>query len=506
MTAGTIPEPNAILSIRRGSLKIPRSRSPRKTYLQSPAVHHPSIVPGSSPTRGSIVISGVSQGPHSVIRKLDFSTDQSSKPVGIGLSPRTPSRTPKTSLRSSIPLTNGSHSSPKTLQRRRVRNEDETLETNSTRSQPMAEHESYQLLNGGEDDEFEGVNGDALEDSLPEPEADLIPEPTPDPIPSNSEANSAKKSTTGKRSKPGRRPRRNIEAPSKEAYIEEENELEEPPPKRSRGRPKNSASTGGVVPAKASAKQTLRRKRESSVSKMSSPVQVQRGPPRPKNNKGLYILRRETPDDGFAHTRYGRNVIKPLAFWKNESVVYDESEVADGKGGNFLLPSIKEVIRAEEVEKNSVRRKKTSKASSKRKRANSDVEDEGEEGSLAEAWESEPGRIYGEIRIWNPEEEMGIEQEIEAEIALSAAAIITKDIPNSAVKFVKTLTLPFFGSGMVDLPPGAVKKPKNSRRMQMVFFVFTGRVDVTVNGNTFSIGKGGVWQVPRGETSFQFAI
>jgi centromere protein C len=51
---------------------------------------------------------------------------------------------------------------------------------------------------------------------------------------------------------------------------------------------------------------------------------------------------------------------------------------------------------------------------------------------------------------------------------------------------------------MVDLPPGAVKKPKNSRKMQMVFFVYYGRVQVTVNDNVFRIGKGGMWQVPRG--------
>jgi centromere protein C len=51
---------------------------------------------------------------------------------------------------------------------------------------------------------------------------------------------------------------------------------------------------------------------------------------------------------------------------------------------------------------------------------------------------------------------------------------------------------------MVDLPAGAVKKPKNSRKMQMVFFVFSGRVQVNVNDNEFRIGKGGMWQVPRG--------
>ena len=76
-----------------------------------------------------------------------------------------------------------------------------------------------------------------------------------------------------------------------------------------------------------------------------------------------------------------------------------------------------------------------------------------------------------------------------------------RDIAGADFKFAKTLTLDFFGSGMVDLPPGCVKRMKNSRRMQMVFFVFYGRVMVNVGTppTKFSIGKGGQWQVPRGK-------
>jgi centromere protein C len=90
-------------------------------------------------------------------------------------------------------------------------------------------------------------------------------------------------------------------------------------------------------------------------------------------------------------------------------------------------------------------------------------------------------------------------EEVEEEIALSSTAIVTRDISGAGFKFAKTLTMPFFGSGVVDLPPGSVKKPKNSRKMQMMFFVFYGRVEVTVNESTFRIGKGGMWQVPRGK-------
>lgn len=92
------------------------------------------------------------------------------------------------------------------------------------------------------------------------------------------------------------------------------------------------------------------------------------------------------------------------------------------------------------------------------------------------------------------------------EVAYAAEAIEMRDISGAEFRFAKTLTLPFFGSGMVDLPPGGTKRVKNSRKMQMVFFVFYGRVTVDVGTPTtsFSIGKGGMWQVPRGMAFFFF--
>lgn len=79
-----------------------------------------------------------------------------------------------------------------------------------------------------------------------------------------------------------------------------------------------------------------------------------------------------------------------------------------------------------------------------------------------------------------------------------------RDISGADFRFAKTLTLPFFGSGMVELPPGGTKRVKNSRKMQMVFFVFYGRVTVDLGtpAQRFSIGRGGMWQVPRGKPYF----
>lgn len=60
------------------------------------------------------------------------------------------------------------------------------------------------------------------------------------------------------------------------------------------------------------------------------------------------------------------------------------------------------------------------------------------------------------------------------------------------------MTMPFFGAGMVEVPPEGYKRMKNSRKMQMIFFVHEGRVTVDVGDIKFGISKGGVWQVPRG--------
>jgi Mif2/CENP-C like len=65
------------------------------------------------------------------------------------------------------------------------------------------------------------------------------------------------------------------------------------------------------------------------------------------------------------------------------------------------------------------------------------------------------------------------------------------------------VTLPFFGAGVVEIPPGGYKHEKNARAMHLCFFVHKGKVDVFVAGTRFSIGPGGAFQVPRGTCSFR---
>jgi len=242
---------------------------------------------------------------------------------------------------------------------------------------------------------------------------------------------------------------------------------------------------------------------------------VERVRARPGQQKSLYILRRETPaDESVTHTRSGRVSVKPLAYWRNERCVYGGSpggvQLADG--ARFPLNSIKEIVRTDEVELTKKRRGGAKKGKGKGKRRNDDSDsnsdlDEPNVDPHAEEWELERGIFRGNTSVWDPQQQAPLEVEEEVDLAYAAAAIETREVKGSDFKYAKLLSTKFFGTGIVDLPPGAEKRPKNSRKMLMSFFVFKGRVTVEIGPHgqpqsTFSVGKGGFWTVPRGEPIF----
>jgi hypothetical protein len=91
------------------------------------------------------------------------------------------------------------------------------------------------------------------------------------------------------------------------------------------------------------------------------------------------------------------------------------------------------------------------------------------------------------------------------DLAFASSSIITREVAGSEFRYAKIMTMPFFGSGIVELPPEGYKRAKNSRKMQMCFFVHEGKVMVEIGAqaqgemNQFAISKGGVWVVPRGK-------
>jgi centromere protein C len=491
---GTIPEPTEVLTERRRTLMkhpIPRAKSPIKTFLDSPARRNPSLGPVSSPIRGSIVAPRAISQSASVIRKLDFSNASINGESVHGSSQKRAGTAP---LSRSAKLANGPLLAPS---KRSPESDSEEEVGQSIQDDVAVQYDdSFQVVNGGDDDEHD------VQDPESEPETQPVKKgkgkakevEAPKPVAKRGRPKRASiqpvEEEEEEESRPAKRTRKSLDGPQPvitKAAKGRKAEVTEPPPKKaSKSAAPSKPKVKGRKPALASISE-------------DSPVAV-RGPPMPKS-RGLAILRRETPADGagFKQTRSGRISIKPVDWWRGERIEYSDDE-QDDLGGRYMLKHIKGVVRAEDIEKPKRHRSKSKAPQPKRRRVQSEAADD--EDEEAEEWEAEPGRVVAGVRVWDPLDPIGTEaEEIEQEVALSSAAIITRDMPQASFRFAKTVTMPFFGSGMVDLPPGSEKKQKNSRKFQIVFFVFYGRVRVSINETFFSIGRGGMFQVPRGNCS-----
>ncbi|KAK4167294.1 putative centromere protein [Cladorrhinum sp. PSN259] len=346
------------------------------------------------------------------------------------------------------------------------------------------------------------------------PKADKLPTPEPAPAPAPAARG---------------RKRRSLEAlpapeePSPEPQPKRK-KTEAAPPKKSpaskkspsvsakKAATKEPKGKAPAAPISADEKPKRGRKRKSSIDPGDvSQVAIVRRPPMPKS-RGLLINRKEIPgdSDSMFRTRSGRNSFKPLAFWRNEQVHYENDEAEDtfvgqaGKNNKFVLSKLKEVVRVDEPEpvyRPKSRRGGGNAAKKRRRYQDRDLE----EDSLPppEAWESNPGTVTGEVVVWQPEYEfappapMDLIDVMDKQIAISGSAIKTTEVVGGDFRYAKMFSEGFISAGVVDLPAGAVKRMKNSRKVFMIFFVHTGRVLATVQATSFRISKGGVFIVPR---------
>ncbi|CEJ54715.1 hypothetical protein PMG11_01011 [Penicillium brasilianum] len=222
----------------------------------------------------------------------------------------------------------------------------------------------------------------------------------------------------------------------------------------------------------------------------------------PLKGRSLYILKREDPSASeTTHTRSGRVSVRPLAYWRNERCVFGDGEAAEGQ--RYPLSTIKEVIRTEELEPDRPKKgKRGRKGKSKKQKDESSDEDEIDDD--ADLWEKETGVLHGYVSKWDPTTQTSTSEEEIIDIAYAPSGFETREVKGASFRFAKLLSSSFIGSGVVELPPDGVKKPKNSKRMHMVFYVCYGRVQVDICGVQFSAGKGSVFQIPRGNYySFQ---
>jgi centromere protein C len=300
-----------------------------------------------------------------------------------------------------------------------------------------------------------------------------------------------------------------------------------PAPKKPAASSSSSKKTPEPAAAAAPKKPTTTkgRKRKSSIDPGdASQVAIARRPPLPKS-RGLLINRREEPGS-MLRTRSGRTSFKPLAYWRNERVEFDKDEAEDAFAGRrnkskFVLPSVREVVRVDEPEpevRPKSRRGGGGGGSSKkgvgkrgrRSRRSSGFEEEEEDDGPAEVWELDPGTVTGEVVVWQPEYEFSppapndLVSVMDKQLAISGAAIKTTEVVGGEFRYAKVFSEGFIGAGVVDLPPGAIKRLKNSRKVFMIFFVHAGRVLVTVQETSFRISKGGIFIVPRCKLSSSF--
>lgn len=424
-------------------------------------------------------------------------------------------------------ITNGHRSSPS------------EAEEEEEEERPQQEEESMAMLDGGEDYAVEDEEEEP--DEMPEePVAEVHPsppsakkpkgrpkktpviqpeeepivvsieedaEPADEPVQTGKKRGRPAKSKSLANEEPVPKKPKKVPRAVEEDKEDEGESSEQPPAKKGKGRPK-APVTANAAPKPAVPKQKRPGKQRASLAVGDTSVaEVPRGPPLPKS-RGLVITRRETPGVSATFTtRSGRTSFQPLKFWRNERAeLEDDAPLEDGKQ-KIMLPKIKEIVRYEDPEPDvKVTGRRKGRASVKKAGKRRAFEEE--EDDDLEEWEQDGDIITGEVVVWQPEHEFnppGPDEQIEVaadqEIAISANAVQTREIRNATFKFAKVLSTPFFGAGVVDLPPHSEKKPKNARKMQMAFFVFAGRVQVTVADTAFTIGRGGMWFVPRGEST-----
>lgn len=187
------------------------------------------------------------------------------------------------------------------------------------------------------------------------------------------------------------------------AAMEEDQDAEEPPAKRRRGGKRllsQQDNSKKMKPPKSKHKPAANSAVKRTVPKIK-PTQQGEAIPRAKS---MFAIRSETPadDSGAIRLKSGRTSIKPLAYWKGERVLLGEGRV---EGKVHILPSMKEVVRIDEIEplKSKRRVKKGVRSKSRKNRKGEEVEEEEEEDEdEREAWETENGIMHARVMAWDP--------------------------------------------------------------------------------------------------------
>ncbi len=181
------------------------------------------------------------------------------------------------------------------------------------------------------------------------------------------------------------------------AAEDEDQEVQEPPSKRRKGGKRLLSQNNANAKMKPPPKPKLKPAAKPAVSNIK---RAQDGDAKPRI-KSAFAVRCETPaeDNGAVRMKSGRTSIKPLAFWRNERVVYGDASV---QGNILTLPGMKEIIRTDEIVQPSNPKRYAkigSKPSARKKEAKEEEEEDDDE---REAWETETGIVRAQVMQWDP--------------------------------------------------------------------------------------------------------
>ncbi|QSL67152.1 hypothetical protein MERGE_001541 [Pneumocystis wakefieldiae] len=179
-----------------------------------------------------------------------------------------------------------------------------------------------------------------------------------------------------------------------------------------------------------------------------------------------------------------RTKVAPLAYWRNERIVY---ELGERRKSGPAMPKIKEIIRVDPINIPS-RHKGTGRTKNthfKKKLIKSEM-------LTDDDWE-EKVDVECEVINWHDK------KPIVKRIAYPASSYAPRDVANAIIKFQKTFDeAPFFATGVMDLPRGGEKATKPSKHNVMTFVILEGAVEATVHQTSFRLKRGSHFIVPRG--------
>ncbi|KAH6431303.1 hypothetical protein HBI14_031720 [Parastagonospora nodorum] len=198
----------------------------------------------------------------------------------------------------------------------------------------------------------------------------------------------------------------------------------------------------------------------------------------------LSVFRELEPEAVARVGRTGRHRVQPIDFWKNDRIAYDPTG------------SMTSIVKNQYVEPE----RKAYKASSTKGKKRNLTAIEEEEVEL-DPWEEEDGTLVGNYRDFDAATDATTNEVLEGQIAWAQKGMQPVDVPDGSFQYTKLASAgDFFNWGIIDLRVDQMKRTKNSRKMHMIFNVQSGTVEVKVHENEFTVHRGGVWQVPRGNT------